>query len=177
MSEAQTAPSSPLAPLREQLARNPGVVLEMLTEKYGVPLRTVIDCLPAHMHAEVPGSHFVAVLDELKEWGPVTFIVHTPDGVFEFAGPLPPGSEGRGFFNLDGQNGFGGHLRPNRCASIVFLQRPFMGKETASLQFLNPEGGAMFKIFLGRDEQGELRRDQLERYDELRRRLGGTDGA
>ncbi|CAG0984998.1 Intracellular heme transport protein HutX [Myxococcaceae bacterium] len=177
MTLSETPPSASLDALREQLARNPGVILESIAEKHGVPLRTVVDCLPDEMRTEVPGRHFVAVLDEVKDWGPVTVIVHTHDGIFEFGGPLPPGSEGRGFYNLEGKTGFGGHLRANRCDTIVFLRRPFMGKQTVSLQFFNAEGGSMFKVFLGRDEKGELRSDQIERFDALERRLTGSGSA
>jgi len=177
MTHDPTALPPSLETLREELARNPGVILETLAEKHGVPLRTVVDCLPDAMRVEVPGHHFIAILDEVKDWGPVTVIVHTADGVFEFAGSLPPGSTGRGYFNLESGAGFGGHLRPDRCTSIVFLRRPFMGRQTASIQLFGPEGGSMFKIFLGRDERGELRTDQLERFAALERRLSAGDAA
>jgi hypothetical protein len=170
-----TDTSTPAAEtLRAELLRNPAVILESAAESHGVPLRTAVECLPAEMRAFVPGHHFAPILHEVSDWGPVTVIVHTADGIFEFAGPLPHGSEGRGFFNLQGGGGFGGHLRPMRCAAIAFLRRPFMGKKTASLQFFNPEGGSMFKIFLGRDEAGELRADQVQRFEALERRLTGA---
>jgi len=176
MSHATTTPIASLEALRQQLLRNPAVILESAAESHGASLRSAVECLPAEMRAFVSGHHFVPILQEVSSWGPVTLIVHTADGVFEFAGPLPPGSEARGFFNLEGAGGFGGHLRPTRCAAIAFLRRPFMGKRTASLNFFNPEGGAMFKIFVGRDESGELRADQLRRFDALERRLTGGDG-
>ena len=36
-----------------------------------------------------------------------------------------------------------------------------MKKQTVSLQFINKAGNAMFKIFAGRDEKGELVPEQL----------------
>ena len=158
--------------LRERLARQPGGVLEVVADEVGVSLRTVVGCLPAEMHSEVAGDHFCEVMEEVATWGPVTFIVHTPDGVFEFAGPLPKGRPGQGFYNLKGEGALSGHLRSNRCRSIVFLRRPFLGKETASIQFFNESGGSMFKIFVGRDASGELRADQLARFAALEARLG-----
>jgi putative heme utilization carrier protein HutX len=160
-----------LQSLRDQLARRPGGVLEQVAEEHGVSLRTVIDCLPEAMRSTGPGDRFCEVMADVAGWGPVTLIVHTSDGIFEFAGPLPEGTLGRGFYNVPAREGFGGHLRADRCHSIVFLRRPFMGKHTASLQFLNEAGGAMFKIFVGRDESGELRSDQLSRFDALERRI------
>lgn len=162
-----------LGALRERLARQPGGILESLADEHGVSLHTVVGCLPKEMRAEIPGDRFCQVMAEVADWGPVTFIVHTTDGVFEFGGPLPQGSLGRGFFNLQGGGGLSGHLRADRCHSIVFLRRPFMGKQTASLQFFNATGGSMFKIFLGRDAAGELRADQLARFAALEQQLAG----
>ena len=42
-----------------------------------------------------------------------------------------------------------------------------MGKDTCSLNFINRNGGAMFKIFVGRDEAGELKQHQIEAMRKL----------
>lgn len=160
--------------LRERLVRTPGVILESLAEEHGISLRRVVACLPGEMRVEVPGGCFQDVMGDVAGWGSVTFIVHTADGVFEFQGAVPSGSEGRGYFNLQQASGIGGHIRADRCAAIVFLRRPFMGKATASIQFFNHEGGSMFKIFVGRGVDGELCPEQLERFDALGQRFGGT---
>ena len=36
------------------------------------------------------------------------------------------------------------------------------------MQFFNPEGGCMLKIFIGRDENRQLRADQLELFELLK---------
>lgn len=171
MSEAQIQTGEALAALRTRLTSRAGGVLESVAAEHGVSLRTVVGCLPQEMWRETGGERFCEVMAEVADWGPVTLIVHTQDGVFEFSGPLPAGSLGHGFFNLHGTGGLSGHLRAERCASIVFLRRPFMGKRTASIQFFNGAGGAMFKIFVGRDAEGELSASQLERFDALEQRL------
>jgi heme iron utilization protein len=51
------------------------------------------------------------------------------------------------------------------CASP---DRPFFGRRSCSLQFINIEGGAMFKVFVGRDEKRELFAGQLARFERLR---------
>ena len=171
MNATQIPTNEALAALRARLARRAGGVLESLAAEHGVPLRTVIGCLPQEMWSETGGEHFCEVMAEVTSWGPVTLIVHSEDGVFEFAGPLPAGTLGRGFFNLHGASGLSGHLRAERRRSIVFLRRPFMGRPTASIQFFNAAGGAMFKIFVGRDAAGALCASQLARFDALERRL------
>jgi len=77
-------------------------------------------------------------------------------------------SEARGYFNLHGESPLGGHLRIARCAAIYFMDRPFFGRRSCSLQFINIDGGAMFKVFVGRDEKRELIADQLARFERLR---------
>ena len=62
-------------------------------------------------------------------------------------------------------------LGPERCAGVAFVERPFFGRPSASILFFNPEGGTMFKIFVGRDEKRELRGDQLAAFRALADRL------
>jgi len=148
--------------LKERLTANPGVVLEGLAEAQGCAVAQVIECLPEGMWRKIPGVHFIDVMQDVAAWGtPVTVIVHTPDVIMEFTGPLPGGEQGHGFYNLSGASGLHGHLRPQHCGAIYAVERPFMPKDTASLMFCNQAGGVMFKIFVGRDEAGRLRADQL----------------
>ena len=77
---------------------------------------------------------------------------------------------GQGFYNFDHpetDGGVHGHIYYENCASIYLLERPFMGKATCSLNFINRNGGAMFKIFVGRDEAGELKQHQIEAMRKL----------
>lgn len=147
--------------LKERLAANPGVVLEGLAEAHGCAVAQVIECLPEDMWRKIPGIHFIDVMADVAAWGtPVTVIVHTADVIMEFTGPLPAGEVGHGFYNLTG-TGLHGHLRHQNCGAIYAVERPFMNKATASLMFCNHDGGVMFKVFIGRDETGALRADQL----------------
>lgn len=148
--------------LKERLAKNPGVILEGLCERYNVNMAEVFESLPETMWKRIDGTHFVEVLSQVQTLGSVTVIIHTEDAIFEVSGDFPAGETGHGFYNLmGGESGLHGHLRPERCKSIYFIERPFMKKDTASIQFMNQEGHTIFKIFLGRDETGQLRADQL----------------
>jgi len=73
-----------------------------------------------------------------------------------------------------GRTGFHGHLRHERCAGLAFLERPFMGRLSASVVFFNVDGGIMFKVFVGRDESRELKGDQLAMFRALADRLCET---
>ena len=169
-----TASSAPadLDSVRRELAGNPGGILESTAAQHGLPLQTVIECLPQAMWTRVAGDRFVEVMEDLSGWGSVTVIAHTRDIILEVEGPVPPGKLGHGFYNLHGDSPIGGHLRADNCKAIMFLRRPCMGKETVSVQFFNAAGEAMFKVFVGRDENRALKPDQVERFVELEARLG-----
>lgn len=184
MSHAADRPSTDEPTLTQRLtailAEHPGVILEVVARQHGVSYRQVLECLPAGMQTQVPGTHFAAAMADLTDWGEVVFIVHTEDAVIEVKGPMPPGEFGRGFYNLHAERGLSGHLRAGHCAAIAFVRRPFMGKDSASVQFINQAGECMFKVFVGRDTDGALMASQLARLDQLRARLAAlpiTDAA
>ncbi len=167
----QDAPARP--PLRERLANNADGILEQIARDYGVSTFDVTEALPASHRTIVPGSEFEKILAALTSWGPVVFIVHTPDIVLECEGPIPPGTSGRGYFNLHGDSPIGGHIKAENCKSIAFVARPFMGRESRSIQFFNAAGEAIFKIFVRRDESRELIGGQVKLFDELRSSIAG----
>jgi heme iron utilization protein len=153
--------------LKAYMAENPGAVIEDVARERSVTPRAVIEGLPETMVRVGPGGQFAAAMQDIAQWGEVTTIVHTDDAIFEFTGALPPGEVGRGYFNLMQPKGLHGHLRHERCAAIAFVERPFMGKASAFVAFINVDGGIMFKVFVGRDETRALRGDQLKRFQSL----------
>ncbi|AUI67196.1 putative heme utilization radical SAM enzyme HutW [Glaesserella australis] len=156
--------------LTQSLSENAGQILEMLAGMHQCSMEDVIQCLPSHMVIKTDGSRFVEIMQALSTLTePTTFITHTTDAVMEVTGLIPSGKIGRGFYNFDHNEtgGIHGHLRYENCAAIYFIERPFMGKQTASLNFINHQGGAMFKIFVGRDEQGKLRNNQIAMMKQL----------
>ena len=153
MSLATASPALDLKAIRAALKEQPDGVLDDVARHHGVSLRVVLDLLPGPAARSAPGARFADIWSDLVDWGPVTFTVHAEDGVFETKAPLPPGSEARGYFNIHGDSALGGHLRIARRAEIYFLDRPFFGRRSCSLQFIDLDGGAMFKVFVGRDEK------------------------
>jgi heme iron utilization protein len=166
--------STELADLRAHMAENPGAVIEDVARERKVTARAVIEALPAEMVRIARGHAFPIAMQDIAQWGEVTLIVHTDDAIFEFTGAIPAGEIGRGYFNLTQPKGLHGHLRHERCDAIAFVERPFMGKLSAFIAFINVEGGIMFKVFVGRDEVRALRRDQLERFKSLASRIGAS---
>ena len=159
------------AELKAYMADNPGAVIEDVARQRKVTPRAVLEALPGDMLRLGAGSEFASAMGDIAEWGEVTLIVHTDDAIFEFTGAIPAGEIGRGYFNLMQPKGLHGHLRHERCGGIAFVERPFMGKASAFVAFLNVDGGIMFKVFVGRDETRALRADQLARFKALAGRI------
>lgn len=159
--------STDLADLKTHMAQNPGAVIEDVARERKIAPRAVIEALPAEMVRIGRGDAFVTAMQDIAQWGEVTLIVHTDDAIFEFTGAIPAGEIGRGYFNLMQPKGLHGHLRHERCGAVAFVERPFMGKSSAFIAFLNVDGGVMFKVFVGRDETRALRQDQLARFRAL----------
>jgi hypothetical protein len=164
-------PSTDHADLKAHMADNPGAVIEDVARERNVTPRSVIEALPSSMVRIGSGEHFAAAMQDIAAWGEVTLIVHTDDAIFEFTGAIPAGEIGRGYFNLMQPKGLHGHLRHERCAGVAFVERPFMGKSSAFVAFVNTDGGIMFKVFVGRDETRALRTDQMERFRQLAGRI------
>src|SRR3954470_5868955 len=169
--------STDLADLKAHLAQNPGAVIEDVARERNVTPHAVIGALPPDMVRIAGGDAFAAAMQDISEWGEVTLIVHTDDAIFEFTGPVPAGEIGRGYFNLMQPKGLHGHLRHARCAAVAFVERPFMGKTSAFVAFVNADGGIMFKVFVGRDETRALRVDQLQRFHALAERIAAARAA
>ncbi|MEM7501588.1 MAG: heme utilization cystosolic carrier protein HutX [Pseudomonadota bacterium] len=156
--------------IRATLTDKPGSVLESVAAEHNVCTADVVACLPDDEAVVVDGAHFESVMGDLTEWGEVLFIVHTADLVFEVRGEIPPGTTGRGYYNLHGSP-IGGHLKADRCESIAFVSRQLFSKQSRSIHFYSIDGDCMFKIYVLRDEQGEMLKDQVSRFCALAARL------
>jgi len=159
--------------LARVLANDPGVVIEDAARQYVVTPRQVVEALPRAMRRFAPGEAFAGAMMEISRWGEVTLIINTDDGIMEFTGPIAEGKVSRGYYNVMSRTGFHGHLRHERCSEIAFIERPFMGRASAFVSFFNVEGGIMFKVFVGRDENREMKADQLSAFRALADSLCG----
>lgn len=162
----------PLNPdLSAELAASPDGILEKVARSHGASTFEAVRALPDQHRVILPADHFEEVMGDITGWGEILFIVHTPGIVLECKGMLPPGTFGRGYYNIHGESPIGGHINAERCAAIAFVSRPFMGRPSASVQFFDIDGEAMFKIFVARDPERELVAEQLAKFNALSIRL------
>jgi len=120
----------------------------------------------------LPAQQVQPLLEELATWGNTTTIVIHHGCVFEFKGRFPTGSVAEGYYNLGGPvPGFHGHLRLDGIARVSFQDRPHRGRTSYAFVFETQEGEAVFKVFLGRDEAGDLLPEQVGRFLDIREQL------
>lgn len=116
----------------------------------------------------LPGTEALALLQRISTWGNTTTIVLHGGCVFEFKGPFPFGEMAEGYYNLKGDTGFEGHLRLDLIDEIQLQSRQHRGRESHAFVFADKDGGAIFKIFLGRDEDGRLLTNQLREFEQIK---------
>jgi putative heme utilization carrier protein HutX len=177
LSLVTSTPADRLDMVRQLLATKPDGVVEAVAREAGVPTQVVLEALPDAVRRFAPAERFDEIWADMTGWGEVLFIVHTPDIVLECEGALPAGSHASGYFNIHGDSPIGGHIRAANCRAIYLVDRMFHGRRSCSVQFYNAAGEAMFKVFVRRDKERNLRADQLARFEALRAALAVAPAA
>jgi putative heme utilization carrier protein HutX len=167
MNAPTSASTDGRAALAARLAANPDGIIEALAREHGITTLEATRMLPAANARFAPADAFADIMGALTTWGEVLFIVHTPNIVLECQGAVPPGEFGRGYFNLHGESPIGGHIKAERCAQIAFVRRPFMGRDSCSIQFFDVAGDAMFKVFVRRGADRSLDPAQVDMFEAL----------
>ena len=155
------------------LAEKPDGIVEAIAAKAEVTPAEILAILPQGAAVSAAADRFDAIWNEMRGWGEVLMIVQTGDIVLEVPGHLPEGTESHGWFNIHGDSPIGGHIKKANCRSIAFIDRPFHGRRSCSIWFMNADGAAMFKIFVRRDAARELDAEQLAKFEALKARYAG----
>lgn len=117
----------------------------------------------------IPGDQAEALLRLLAEWGNTTTVIVHGGCVFEFKGAFPAGSLGEGYYNLaGGSSGLHGHINLGRIRQVAFQARPHRGRESYAFVFLDKDNEPIFKVFLGRDNDGALFPDQVAKFHRIK---------
>lgn len=126
----------------------------------------------------LPGDQSKELLELISTWGPLTTIVFSGGSVFEFKGAFPKGETAEGFYNFGhgSKGGFQGHLNLDKVESIAFQNKLHRGKQSYAFVFQGKSGECIFKVFLGRDEQGEVFEDQLASFNKLQQNVLTEEG-
>ncbi len=120
--------------------------------------------LKAQAEAIMPGDAAQQLLETISLWKNTTTIILHGGSVFEFKGVFPAGELAHGFYNLKGASGFEGHLNLEKIDAIRLQSKLHRGRESYAFVFEDSSGECIFKIFVGRDSEGELIQSQKEQY-------------
>jgi putative heme utilization carrier protein HutX len=157
-----------------EIAEKPDGILESIAAKTGTSLLQVMQRLPDKSVILCEAAKFDEIWQAMSSWGEVLFIVHTEDIVLECVGTLPEGTHSHGYFNIHGESPISGHIKAVNCQAIALVDRPFHGKRSCSVQFLNAQGNAMFKVFVRRNAERKLLPEQLAKFEDLRLQAGAA---
>ena len=114
-------------------------------------------------------EQILPLLQALQGWGEMVTIVFSGGSIFEFKGPFPTGSVAEGYYNLDGPTpGLHGHLRLDTLVRVRFQDRAHRGRASYAFVFEDGAGETVFKVFLGRDEKGNVLQHQLGEFERIR---------
>lgn len=153
----------------ELLAAEPKLRPADMARRLSVPEWELVRRLPADIIFTLPGIHAQTILEQVSEWGRVTTIMEVAGSVFEVKASIPKGRVGHGYYNLFGEPGqLHGHLKLDAVANISLQSKPHRGNEAYAVVFYDAHGSCIFKIYLGRDEQGTLFPEQVMAFNALK---------
>lgn len=155
----------------EMVSKNPSQATTIMAKELGACEMDVVRNLPEDMVKEVSKDRFDDIIAEVSTWGVLTVIVQNESTIFEVKAPFPVGSYGHGYYNIHSKDTpIGGHIKADDLSAIFFVSKPFMGLESHSIQFFNKNGNALFKLYLGRDENRQIIQEQRDKFINLKNR-------
>ncbi|WKT00776.1 heme utilization cystosolic carrier protein HutX [Gallibacterium salpingitidis] len=155
----------------EMLQQKPDIGTQELAVQLNQPEGAVIAALPNELVTVLSGQYSEKILADLPSWGDMMVIIEKEGSFFEIKQTFPPGKIGYGYYNLNMTNevesALYGHLKLENIKSIALVSKPLRGKETHAIVFISHQDNVIFKIYLGRDENGELYTHQKENFKQL----------
>lgn len=158
-------------------AQNPKISIAQICKELGAKEIDVLLNLPERYGKSTGGDKFCEVIRELEGWGEVLFVKNTPSFIIEFKTKIPSGKSAQGFYNFGmGANGdeahglgiLGGHLKTDEIDKIILVTQTFMGMLSKFVGFYDKAGENIFKIYVSRDEKGQLLAEQDAKFEALK---------
>ena len=117
----------------------------------------------------VDGSKFDEIIEDISKWGKILMIKITPSFVIEIKDFMPTGTYGHGYYNFNTQgSSISGHLKSSDIEKIVFSSKIHRGMLSHSVSFNDINGEHIFKVFVTRNENREIIKDQFDKFIALR---------
>ena len=117
----------------------------------------------------VSGSKFDEIIEDISKWGKILMIKITPSFVIEIKDFMPTGTYGHGYYNFNTKgSSISGHLKASDIEKIVFSSKIHIGMLSHSVSFNDINGENIFKVFVTRNENREIIKDQFDKFIALR---------
>ena len=117
----------------------------------------------------VDGSKFDEIIEDISKWGKILMIKITPSFVIEIKDFMPTGTYGHGYYNFNTKgSSISGHLKAINIEKIVFSSKVHRGMLSHSVSFNDINGEHIFKVFVTRNENREIIKDQFDKFIALR---------
>lgn len=125
------------------------------------------------LSSEIGKEYFDEIIKIVSSWQKIRLITISKNLVLEIEGQFPAGSYGRGYYNFHSKESpIGGHLKEGVVANMQLATKVIHGKRSYSINFNGLNGKSIFKVFLGRDEEGKIFTNQLEDFYSLFEKYG-----
>ncbi len=120
----------------------------------------------------VDASKFDEIIEDISTWGKILMIKITPSFVIEIKDYMPTGTYGHGYYNFDSkESSISGHLKVSDIEKIVFSSKVHRGMLSHSVVFNDINDEHIFKVFVTRDENKEILKEQFDKFLALRDRF------
>ena len=118
---------------------------------------------------EVDVTKFDEIIEDISTWGKILMIKITPSFVIEIKDFMPTGTYAHGYYNFNSkESSISGHLKVNDIEKIIFVSKKHRGLLSHSVVINDKNGEHIFKIFVTRDENNQLIKEQIEKFISLR---------
>lgn len=158
--------------IEEILNQNPEISTLEIAQKLNVSEYEVLQNINTNIAKAVDGSKFDEIIEDISKWGKILMIKITPSFVIEIKDFMPTGTYAHGYYNFDSKNSsISGHLKVSDIEKIIFISKKHRGMISHSVVFYDKKGEHIFKLFVARDENKELIKEQVDKFISLKNRF------
>ena len=169
LADNQCASAEQRQTVQDYLAENPSSMPVQVSREIKMPEAIVASAYPEDRVSSASGEAFSNIWTAMTKLDEVTVLITKGPEVFEIKSGIGAGarSDTNPFFNLDHDNAFSGHLRPDLYASIYVVAIPRdEGKVGRGIFFYRPDGQSAFGILVSGNGPTPAQ-EQVAKFDDI----------
>lgn len=162
--------------LKEQIKKilneNKDIATTEIAKELNVNEYEILQNINEDIAKSIKADKFDEIIEDISTWGKILLIKITPSFVIEIKDHMPIGTYGHGYYNFNSNNtSISGHLKVSDIENIIFVSKKTRGMLSHSVVFYDAKGEHIFKVFVTREENREVKKEQLEKFMALKNRL------